>query len=212
MCLGLFLTVIYVVIFVFFQGYDYIFRDLYGFSQGLTGVAFTGTAVGIVLTAFIIPHVYHRYKADLDLAVSKGEGSVPPERRLAFANYAAPFLPISIFWIGWSSSPDISYWSPLAGSVFLGYSTLCIYMSSYQYLIDAYGPLSASALASVTFVRYLASAGMYVAAIPVFDHLGVNWTSTILGIVSVLMTPVPYLLSRYGERIMKRSPRTQQLH
>jgi len=42
-------------------------------------------------------------------------------------------------------------------------------------------------------------------AIPFYRNLGVHYALTILGAVSALMVPVPYLFYIYGERIRGRS-------
>ena len=57
-----------------------------------------------------------------------------------------------LFWMGWTAYPSVSYWSPLVASVLFGYGILCIFISSYQYLMDAYAMYAASALAAVTLV------------------------------------------------------------
>ena len=59
--------------------------------------------------------------------------------------------------MGWTTNPSISYWSPLVASVLFGYGILCIFISSYQYIIDSYEAYAASALASLTLIRYTAS-------------------------------------------------------
>jgi hypothetical protein len=43
---------------------------------------------------------------------------------------------------------------------------LCIFISSYQYIIDSYEMYAASALASLTFIRYVAAGGMVEVGIP----------------------------------------------
>jgi len=68
--------------------------------------------------------------------------------------------------MGWTSDSNISIWSPLAASVLFGYGILCVFISSYQYIIDSYEAYSASALASVTLIRYLTAGGMVVVGIP----------------------------------------------
>lgn len=75
-------------------------------------------------------------------------------------------IPVSLFWMGWTSDGNISIWSPLAASVMFGYGILCVFISSYQYIIDSYEVYSASALASVTLIRYLTAGGMVVVGIP----------------------------------------------
>ena len=97
--------------------------------------------------------------------------------------------------------PSISIWSPLAAGVLFGYGVLCVFISSYQYIIDSYEMYAASALTSVTLVRYVAAGGMTVVGIPFYKNMGVHWTLTILGGISALLVPVPYLFFIYGKRI-----------
>ena len=83
--------------------------------------------------------------------------------------------------------------------------TRCVFISSYQYIIDVYEIYSASALASVTLIRYVAAGGMTVVGIPFYENMGVHWTLTILGAISALLVPVPYVFFKYGKQIRRRS-------
>ena len=83
--------------------------------------------------------------------------------------------------------------------------TLCVFITCYQYIIDAYETYAASALASITLIRYIASGGMVVVGIPFYENLGVAYTLTIMGSICVLMVPVPYLFYRYGAWIRTKS-------
>lgn len=74
-----------------------------------------------------------------------------------------------------------------------------------MYLIDSYDTYSASALGFLVFTRYVVAGGVTVAGGPIYRALGVQHTLTVLGSVSGLMTPVPYLLYIYGSRIRKNS-------
>jgi len=60
---------------------------------------------------------------------------------------------------------------------------------------------AASALASLTLVRYVAAGGMVEVGIPFYENLGVHWTLTVLGGISAVMVPVPYLFYVYGEKV-----------
>ena len=70
-----------------------------------------------------------------------------------------------------------------------------------MYVIDAYDIYAASALGFMTVSRYCAAGGMTVVGIPFYGNMGVHWTLTILGAISALMTPVPYVFYRYGRVI-----------
>ena len=166
---ALYLTVIYIILFTFLDGYAFIFTDTYGFSEGITGLSFVGIAIGLCGASILVPFIYRWAKRDLEKIKAEGGTRLPPEFRLWFGMYGAPAVPISMFWMGWTAYPSISYWSPLASSVLFGYGILCIFISCYQYIIDSYESFSASALASVTLIRYVAAGGMVEVAIPMYS-------------------------------------------
>ena len=205
MLLALYLTVIYIILFTFLNGYTFIFTETYGFSEGLTGLSFLGIGLGLCGATLLVPIIYTRAKKELARIKAAGGDRLPPEFRLWFAMLGAPCIPISMFWMGWTAYPSISPWCPLAASVLFGYGILCVFISSYQYIIDSYESFAASALASVTLIRYVAAGGMVEVAVPMYRRLGVHWTLTVLGTISALLVPVPYLFFVYGEKIRGRS-------
>lgn len=170
---ALYLTVVYILLFTFLDGYDVIFGQTYGFSAGITGTAFLGIAIGLCFAALLIPLIHYWAKRDLAKVVAEGGNRLPPEERLWFAMLGAPALPISMFWMAWTAYSGISYWSPLASSVLFGYGILCIFISIYQYIIDSYEIYAASALASLTLIRYVAAGAMSIVGKPyvVLVHL-----------------------------------------
>ncbi|TVY81063.1 putative efflux pump kojT [Lachnellula suecica] len=200
---ALYLTVVYIILFTFLDGYTYIFGDTYGFSEGITGLSFIGIGIGLCLASLLVPLIHRWAKRDLAIAQEKygPDAKLPPEKRLWFAMFGAPAVPISLFWMGWTNYSSISPWSGLVASVVFGYGILCIFISSYQYIIDSYEMYAASALASLTLIRYVAAGGMTVVGIPFYENLGVHWTLTILGAISALMVPVPYAFYRFGPKI-----------
>jgi hypothetical protein len=90
-------------------------------------------------------------------------------------------------------------------SVLLGYGIICIFISAYMYIIDAYESYAASALTFVTLIRYMAAGGMTIVGVPMYNNLGTHYTLTLLGCISLLMTPVPYVFYKYGHIIRQRS-------
>ncbi|RDW61640.1 MFS general substrate transporter-58 [Coleophoma crateriformis] len=183
----LYMTVLYIVLFTFLDGYPHIFQKVYKTSQGLTNVIFT------------VPWVY---KITKECFVKQ---SFVPEVRLWFAMLGAPAIPISLFWMGWTDYASISIWSPIMASVLFGYGLICIFMTAYMYLIDSYEIYAASALTFVTFTRYVTAGGMTVVGVPFYNNMGPHWTLTILGCISLLMVPIPYVFYKYGHIIRRRS-------
>ena len=214
-----YLTVVYIVLFTFLEGYTYVFGETYGLSLGLTNVAWAGMLVGIVLTGCTVPVVYSWTNREYQKT-----GRILPETRLWYAMLGgAPAVPVSLFWMGWTNyvsftlsefpllsltrvvQPSISIWSPLIASVLFGYGIMSIFIVAYMYIIDAYDVYSASALGFLVFTRYVVAGGVTVAGGPIYEAIGAHYTLTILGSTSAVMAVIPYLLYIYGPRIRKHS-------
>ncbi|KAH7460939.1 putative efflux pump [Fusarium oxysporum f. sp. matthiolae] len=200
---SLYLTIIYIVLFTFLEGYAYVFGQTYGISESLTSLCWAGMLFGILLVGFIVPVVY---SLTAKAQFREKACGFAPEMRLWYTMLGgAPAVPISLFWMGWTSNPLISIWSPLIASVLFGFGITTIFIVSYMYLIDSYDTYSASALGFLVFTRYVVAGGVTVAGGPIYRALGVQHTLTVLGSISGLMTPVPYLLYIYGSKIRKNS-------
>ena len=202
---ALYLTVIYIILFTFLTGFDFIFGKVFGLNQGLTFLTFLGIGFGFFSGSVLVPWVYKRYKRQLAKVEAEGGSRLPPEQRLIFAMIGAPFLPIGMFWMAWTAYPSISLWPCLVATVPVGFAILAVFISTYQYLIDAFEAHAASALVGVTFVRYVVAGGMVEVSIPMYKNLGVHWTLTILGAISAVMAPVPFVFYKYGAKIRTHS-------
>lgn len=175
--IALYLSVVYIILFTFLDGYDYIFGDIHGTSPGITGLLFMGIGVGLCLSSALVPFIYSKANKELRKIKERGGTKLPPEFRLWYAMLGGSIaIPVSLFWMGWTSDSNISIWSPIIASVLFGYGILSVFISSYQYVIDSYEIYSASALASVTLIRYVAAGGMVVVGIPFYENLGVHYT------------------------------------
>lgn len=202
--LGFYLVVVYVVLFTFLNGFEFIFKDTYGLSSGDTSLAFLGIGIGALVSTLLTPLVDHAYKRTRGDRSDDSDGE-KPETLLVPAVVASPFFAISIFWLAWTNNPSISYWSDYTAIIVFGYAITAIFVSSYIYIINSYGTFSSSALGSITMARYLVSAGMVVAARPMYEGIGVHWSLTFLGCLAVVCLPVPLLIFRYGHILREKS-------
>ena len=200
--LGGYLVLLYILLFSFLSGFDYIFKQTYSLSTSETGACFGAIAAGATIFTLGAPGLFsltRRKTKHIDGA------SVSPEFRLWPAILIAPLLPISLFWLGWANDSSISIWHSLGACFVFGIVLIAIYVSSYEYIIDSYGEHAAIALASITMARYLIAGGMVIAARPMFIGIGVHWTLTLLGCIAILLVPAPLLFWKYGSRLRKRS-------
>lgn len=100
--MSLYLTAVYIILFLFLEGYQFIFKDIYHFSEGQTNLVWVAMVVGTVSTAIQIPVIWTWTKE------YKQAGKIPPERRLLFAMLGGAIpIPISLFWLPWTSSVSV---------------------------------------------------------------------------------------------------------
>jgi hypothetical protein len=201
--LGSYLVLLYVLLFTFLSGFEYIFKKTYNLSSGQTGSCFGAVAAGATAFTCLAPGFYSWARQRTDHV----RGSpIEPEFRLWPGIVNAPLLPIALFWLGWSSNPNIPIWSCLGACFLFGIILIAIYVSSYEYVVDSYGDHSAIALASITMVRYLIAGGMTMAARPMYEGIGVHWTLTLLGCIAVILAPAPLMFYKLGPKLRKKSP------
>ncbi|KAE8380073.1 MFS general substrate transporter [Aspergillus bertholletiae] len=199
--MSLYLTVVYIILFTFLEGYTFIFGQTYGLSQGLTSIAWCGMFVGMILVCCIVPLIYSWTRKEFEQT-----SRIRPETRLWYAMLGgAPAVAVGLFWMGWTAYPSISIWCPLVASAVFGYGITTIFISAYMYIIDSYHVYSASALGFMVFVRYLVSGGVMIAGSTIYKRYGVHYTLTVLGAVSAVMAVIPYLLYYYGPTIRRIS-------
>lgn len=101
--MSIYLTVVYIVLFTFLDGYTYVFGEPYGLSLGLTNISWAGMLVGIILTGGTVPLVYSWTAKEYQKT-----GRILPETRLWYAMLGgAPAVPVSLFWMGWTNYVSI---------------------------------------------------------------------------------------------------------
>jgi len=118
--ISLYMTVLYIVLFTFFDGYTFIFTEVHGLSQGLTNIVWVAMYVGMALCGLLVPFIYRGTRKEFTQVAQAVNGSDPtvdpraldnvhtqPEIRLWFAMFGAPLIPISLFWMGWTDYVSI---------------------------------------------------------------------------------------------------------
>lgn len=195
------LSLLFIILYTFIAGYVSIFQHEYNFSATSTALAFLGIEVGVLLSIPVVPFTMWLLRREIYRSRARGQHRPDPEISLYMAMFGAPAVPISLFWMGWTSRPDISYWCPLLASVLFGFGTLCIFVSAYQYVADTFEFHAASALSSLQMLRLVAAGVMAIVAEIMYHKLGIGSTLSLLGGISLLFLPVPYLLYWKGYKV-----------
>ncbi|KAK8155103.1 major facilitator superfamily domain-containing protein [Phyllosticta citrichinensis] len=205
--LGIYLMLLNVLIFTLQSGFEFLFTRTYGFSVGLTGSVFLAIAAGCIFSLILTPFFMNNENKTLRRR-RRHDGpraKLPPEMRLWPAIIAAPWLAISLFGLAWTNDPSISPWWGCASCFIFGYALLSILVSSYQYIMDSYGTYAASALGTISLLRFMVAAGVQVAARPMFESMGPKWALSAVGAVAVVLVPAPLIFWKYGEIVRARS-------
>ncbi|CEH16318.1 Synaptic vesicle transporter SVOP and related transporters (major facilitator superfamily) [Ceraceosorus bombacis] len=211
---ALYMTVVYIVLFGAFEAYPLIFEP-FDLNPGEIGLTFIAIAIGIGIAATPTPLVYKRYlrvqaslrQSSLERATNKDEEAksgtlkVPPEERLILAMCLSWLVPVGLFWQAWTAYASIGPWPCIVAGLVWGIGVLSIFISSYQYVIDVYNVWSASALGSLTFLRYIISGGAIMWTRPLFMSIGTHWALSFYGFLSIVMTIIPFAFYVYGKRI-----------
>jgi energy-converting hydrogenase Eha subunit G len=79
-------------------------------------------------------------------------------------------------------------------------------IASATYLVDTYLSINAaSAVAANGFLRYALGAVFPLFTLQMYRGLGVNWATSLLGFVTIVLMPIPWVLFKYGKAIRARS-------
>ncbi|TKA24953.1 hypothetical protein B0A50_06051 [Salinomyces thailandicus] len=197
--LNLYIALIYAILYCWFESFVIVFGEIYGFGLGIQGLSYLGLLVGAML---IIPPFFAYLKYYLEPQFDEN-GNIQPEKRLIPAFVGAFCIPICLFWFGWSSRPDVHYIVPIIGTAWFTIGAFLLFNSVLNYLPDAYPEVAASVLAGNDLFRSSFGAGFPLFASAMYNKLGVGWASSLLGFLSIVFIPIPFLLYKYGETLRK---------
>ncbi|KAI1105326.1 major facilitator superfamily protein [Jackrogersella minutella] len=206
----LFILYQYVIFFLYFGAYPVIFRGTYSMSNGVSALMFIPIGIGAVLAIVIFVAWDRFHRAN----VAKGTPWALQEeyRRLPLACLGGPLFALSEFWLGWTARPNIHWAVPALSGIPLGIGIDLTFLALNNYLTDAYDIYSASALASSVFTRnILAAILLPLTTYPLYQNLGTDWACTLLGLLCVILTPIPFAFIRWGPAMRRRSAFCQKL-
>lgn len=219
------LTSIYVafvfgVLFGFFEAFPIVFRGVYRMSTGVSGLPFIGVGVGLLLgVAVYVRNIFASVKKAKAAAIEKHkkiaageevEDEVPawvaPEKKLFNAAVGAILMPISLFWLAWTSRASIHWIAPVLSSVPFGFGLVWIFFGVILYYSLSFPPAYlASALAANNLLRYIVASAFPLFVVQMYEKLHIDWATSLLGFIALAMVPIPFLFMKFGGRIRAHS-------
>ncbi|KAI1376039.1 MFS general substrate transporter [Hypoxylon crocopeplum] len=200
--LSIYMAFIYGLLYLFLTAYPFVFQGVHHFNSGQSGLAFFGMIIGQLLAGTVVLLDQPRYQRKL-----AANGGVPiPEWRLPVVIAGGVAFTGGIFWFGWSGyRADVHWIVPAASGILTGFGLMGIFLQALNYLVDAYLMFAASAIAGNTFLRSLCGAGFPLFSTYMFNGMGIEWASTLLGCVAAALVPIPVIFYLYGHKIRQRS-------
>ncbi|KAK6189287.1 hypothetical protein LQW54_013417 [Pestalotiopsis sp. IQ-011] len=200
--LSIYMAFIYGLLYLFLTAYPFVFEGVHGFNAGESGLAFFGMIIGQLIAGTVVLLDQPRYQRKL----AANNGVPIPEWRLPVVIAGGIAFTGGIFWFGWSGyRADVHWIVPAASGILTGFGLMAIFLQALNYLVDAYLMFAASAIAGNTFLRSLCGAGFPLFSTYMFNGLGINYASTVLGCVAAVLVPIPVIFYLYGGKIRSKS-------
>ncbi|RMZ81328.1 hypothetical protein DV738_g2303, partial [Chaetothyriales sp. CBS 135597] len=198
--LSLYMAFLFGILYLDFTAYPVVYHQTRGWPAGIAGLSFLGICVGMAIATLFSPYINRIYAV-----YTKRLGGPCPEARLPHLIFISWLIPVSLFWFAWTASPPIHWMSGIAAGVPFGFGLILLFLGITSYLTDCYGPFGASALAANAVMRSLFGAVFPLFSLDLYHALGVPWGTSLLGFVTLVMTPLPWVFYRFGPRIRARS-------
>lgn len=193
-------------IYLFTDSVTLVYRELYNWTPVQSGLVQISIVLGEILgTAFSLS-TNHWYTASAPRNTEIPNTPIP-EARL-YAAIVGGFFGVTggMFVYAWAAYPSIHWIGITTGLCMVGFGTTAVVISIANYLVDAYAKYAASALGAVGFVENLSIAFLPLAAPALYTDLGFQWASTLLGLVSLVLVGMPFVVIAWGREIRGRSP------
>ncbi|KAJ5357975.1 hypothetical protein N7541_005133 [Penicillium brevicompactum] len=170
--LNLYISLIYGILYIWFEAFPIVFEEIHGFNPGQGGLAFMGI---LISTIFITIPAYFYWKYRWQSRHFDKDGNISPEQQIPPACVGCFALPMSLFWFGWTGNFVTVHWIvPIVASGLFAVGGCLIFNCIFCYQAHAYPKYAASVLAGNDFMRSSFGAGFPLFATAMFHNLGVG--------------------------------------
>ncbi|KAL4893616.1 major facilitator superfamily domain-containing protein [Aspergillus ambiguus] len=193
-------------LYLFTQSVEQVFTGLYGWDSVQAGyvqaAVVIGQAVGCLFSS-ISERLYFG-----SAARNKEIPGVPiPESRL-YLSIGGGIIGMGggMFIYAWTSYPDLPWVAPAVGLFMVGMGSVVVVTGLADYIVDAYSKYAGTVMGTVAMGENTLSAFLPLATMSMYQTLGYQWASTLLGFISLLLVVAPISFLIWGKEIRQRSP------
>ncbi|KIY43121.1 MFS general substrate transporter [Fistulina hepatica ATCC 64428] len=206
--LSLYMAFTYGIYYLMFTTFSDVFVGIYGFDTSISGLAYLGLGTGFGISTLFGA----RAANTIYLYFCKKNGGVgKPEYRIPALIFASIFVPIGLFWYGWSTQARAHWIMPIIGSGIFGFGIMTGFLPVQLYLVDTF-PYAASALSAASFFRSLLGFAFPLFGSQMYDALGQGGGNSLLGGLAIALgIPFPVYLWFYGEKLRMNGRLTREM-
>ncbi|KAG5350458.1 hypothetical protein C0989_010956 [Termitomyces sp. Mn162] len=107
--------------------------------------------------------------------------------------------------MAFSTYPRVPWIVIIIASIPFGAGIYFVFTSTFTYLVTAYRPIAASAMASNSALRSAFAAVFPIFARPMYLKLGTVGATALLAGLTTLMAPLPFIFYKIGARLRAQS-------
>lgn len=194
----------YGILYLLLSVIPHIFISNYHFAQGVDELPYIAVFIGCVLGGVFCILSDIRYQKILK---SLNTNKPVAKERLPAMMVGSLFLTAGLFWMCWTGDfqKRIPWIVPTLACSFVGFGFITIFQSCINYVVDRYTIYAASGLTVVTVLRSLFAATFPLFSQKMFDKLGTRYAGTLLGGLSGILVPVPFLFYKFDDFLRSRS-------
>ncbi|KAF7325322.1 putative transporter [Mycena venus] len=194
-----YISLLYGILYLLFTTFTFVYEEVYGFSSVGAGLSFIASGTGNLLGLFFVGYVSDKI---IKRVLASGKTPRPEDRlNLLLTVPATLTLPAGLLMYGWTAYHRVHWIAPMIGTGIMGFGMIVMVMVVTTYLVDAFTAHAASVTAANAVLRSLLGALLPLAGLGLYDAIGLGWGNTLLGLIALVLAPVPWLLSVFGERI-----------
>jgi MFS transporter, DHA1 family, multidrug resistance protein len=191
--INLYIGLTYAIFYLWFEAFPLVFGGIYHFNLGEQGLPFLGIATGCILAFtgyalhqyFVVIPEFHRTHQMI------------PEDRLRVALVASFFIPVSLFFFGFTSRHSVHWMAPIIAASLYIPGIFLLFQSALVYLPMSYPQYAASLLAGNDLFRSATAAAFPLFGRAMFHHLGIDGGCSLLAGLSIVMIPAMFVSDIY---------------
>jgi MFS family permease len=173
--------------------------ERYGQSVSVSGLHYIALATGCIVAsqggALVMDRIWQHLKA-------RAKGETQSEYRVPLMIPGAIFIPIGLFWYGWTVQAHTFWILPDIGIAIFSCGIILGTQAMQAYVMDSYPKHVASASAASQFPRNIAGFTFPLFAPKMYQTLGYGWGNSLLAFMFIVIgIPAPFVLWKFGAKL-----------